>query len=115
MAALNPCSPNYTFLNQGLSHAITHRKLGIYGKPQPTQNPRKNSSLVFLLPKTFSEEEQRKACQDLATFASLRHSLFQVKAVPESDESKLAAQAAAASVSSPSLREAQGSAYTGAS
>lgn len=60
--------------------------------------PQKKLSLVFLLPKTFSKEEQRKACQDLATFAALRHSLFQAKAVPESDESKLATQAAAASV-----------------
>lgn len=108
MAALDPCSPNYTFLNQGLSHAITHRKLGICGKPQPMQNPRKTLSLVFLLPKTFSEEEQRKACQDLATLASLKHSLFQAKAVPESGESKLATQAAAASVF-PSLRDDQGS------
>lgn len=60
--------------------------------------PQKKLSLAFLLPKTFSEEEQRKACQDLATLTSLRHSLFQAKAVPESDESKLATQAAAASV-----------------
>lgn len=38
------------------------------------QNPRKTLTLVFLLPKTFSEEEQRKARQDLATLASLTHS-----------------------------------------
>lgn len=55
--------------------------------------------------------------QDLVTLASLRHSFFQAKAVPESGESKLATQAAAASVSSPSLRDVQGShpSYTGAS
>lgn len=37
--------------------------------------PQKKLSLAFLLPKTFSEEEQRKACQDLATLASLRLTL----------------------------------------
>lgn len=110
MAALDPCSPNYTFLNQGLSHAITHREAPAYAEPQ------KNTHFSLSSPKNLQQRGTEKGTPR-SSHTRFSEALFQAKAVPESDESKLATQAAAASVSSPSLRDAQGSlpSYTVAS